>query len=863
MRRLILKSFQSPGDVLMLTAAVRDLHAAAPGRLITDVRTSCPALWENSPHLTPLREGEAGVEVLDMHYPLVHRSNQTPHHFLHGYAQYLEERLGLRVPVTRFKGDIHLSAEEKQSPPPGDGKVPERYWLLVAGGKNDFTAKWWDTARFQKVVDHFKGKVAFVQVGEGGHWHPPLEGVIDLVGRTTTRELVRLVYRADGVLCPVTFAMHLAAAVEVPPGRPPLRPCVVVAGGREPAHWEAYPGHQFISTVGALACCAEGGCWKSRCQTVGDGDPKDTRDVCEQPVQVSPSLRIGRCMDLIGAEEVVRRIDLYHAGGALRYAGNGAVAPPALEATTPTVAPAANGTPAPKSAPPSTVAAAPRRKVRVAFHHGLGDCCYFAHLLPMYIKRGIDVEVSCTPDKAVLFRAAGATTTTEGGAPAHPWGYPAEHTHQGHGRFWQGSKPGNGISAAPLPHIGERAALWQEYCDVRIDAVRALPAEAVATAGRWLGQLPRPVILLHTRGNTGGGRKDLPDPVAANLYKALLDGCDGSLVLLDWDGRVPRLASHRVRHLDELGACPTEVMLALIGRADLLVGVDSGPLHAARFTDTPAVGVWMPGHYPATYALPRRRQLNVVLADHTRQWNRYKRVPWNIVEHPGSGHDGEKLARLCLRMLEPPRYLRPGDEAADVQMRQWAGEWCRGGGNALSAYVDRHRSFDVLLREAGRRFDAPTVVETGTIRAEEDWGGAGFFTYLMGAYLHRRGGGVLHSVDVSAANCGFARDWTAVFGDVVKVHQQRSEDFLARFDRTIDVLYLDSLDTTEPGHAEHALRELQAALPRLHARSVVAFDDSPWHAGGWTGKGARAIPWLLERGWALGYSGYQSVLWRR
>ena len=63
MRQLILRSFQSPGDVLMLTAAVRDLHLAAPGQFQTDVRTSCPALWENNPHLTPLREGEAGVEV--------------------------------------------------------------------------------------------------------------------------------------------------------------------------------------------------------------------------------------------------------------------------------------------------------------------------------------------------------------------------------------------------------------------------------------------------------------------------------------------------------------------------------------------------------------------------------------------------------------------------------------------------------------------------------------------------------------------------------------------------------------------------------------------------------------------------------
>src|SRR5262249_21121817 len=151
----VLKSFLSPGDVVMLTAAVRDLHAAQHGKFQTDVRTSAPALWENNPHLTPLREGDPGVEVLEMHYPLVHQSNQRPYHFLHGYAPFLEQQLGVRVPVTRCAGDLHLSAAEKAAPPPGtEVGVPERYWVVVAGGKNDFTAKWWDPARYQKVVDH-------------------------------------------------------------------------------------------------------------------------------------------------------------------------------------------------------------------------------------------------------------------------------------------------------------------------------------------------------------------------------------------------------------------------------------------------------------------------------------------------------------------------------------------------------------------------------------------------------------------------------------------------------------------------------------------------------------------------------------
>lgn len=61
MRRLVLRSFQSPGDIVMLTAAVRDLHAAYPGRFQTDVRTSAGAIWENNPYITSLVETEPGV----------------------------------------------------------------------------------------------------------------------------------------------------------------------------------------------------------------------------------------------------------------------------------------------------------------------------------------------------------------------------------------------------------------------------------------------------------------------------------------------------------------------------------------------------------------------------------------------------------------------------------------------------------------------------------------------------------------------------------------------------------------------------------------------------------------------------------
>ncbi len=299
----------------MLTAAVRDLHLTYPGQFQTDVRTSCGALWENNPHITRLDESDPEVEQIDCRYPLIHKSNQRPVHFIQGFTDCLNEHLGLNIQPTVFKGDIHLAEQEKRWMSQVQEITRERipFWIVVAGGKYDYTIKWWDHPRYQQVVDHFRGKILFVQVGEDRHAHRPLKGVIDLRGKTNLRQFVRLMHHAQGALCPVTFAMHLAAAVETRPGTPKFRPCVVVAGGREPVQWEAYPHHQFIHTIGALTCCLGGGCWKARTVPLGDGDSKDD-SLCKQLAGHLP-----RCMDMITADDVIRRISLYFDGGAARY----------------------------------------------------------------------------------------------------------------------------------------------------------------------------------------------------------------------------------------------------------------------------------------------------------------------------------------------------------------------------------------------------------------------------------------------------------------------------------------------------------------------------------------------------------------
>ncbi len=315
-RKLILRNAQSPGDIVMLTAAVRDIQVRYPGRFLIDVRTSCGDLWRHNPRLTRLDENDPEVEVIECKYPLVNRSNQEPWHFLHAFSAFIGEKLGLTINPTAMSGEIHLSDEERaQSTVETLSGSRAPYWVVVAGGKFDLTTKWWSNHRYQAVVDHFLGKIRFVQVGESKHHHPGLERVIDLRGKTSLRGLVEVIHHAQGVLCPITGPMHLAAAVPTKAGYPEKRACVVVAGGREPPHWEAYSHHQFIHTVGALTCCAHGGCWKTRVRSFDDGSQMDEpQRLCEQPMG-----EYARCMEMITPDQVVDRIETYFVGGNLNY----------------------------------------------------------------------------------------------------------------------------------------------------------------------------------------------------------------------------------------------------------------------------------------------------------------------------------------------------------------------------------------------------------------------------------------------------------------------------------------------------------------------------------------------------------------
>ena len=255
---------------------------------------------------------------IESEYPLVNNSSDNAYHFLHGYHLDMEEKLGVRIPVTRAWADLHLTEEEENNDIVAailGGVTP--YWIINAGSKSDYTAKQWSTHRFQRVVET-RPMHTFVQIGAENHNHTRLTGdnVVDLVGKTSHRELLSVMRHAAGVITGVSYPMHLSPAVPMHPRfKRQGRPCIVLAGGREAPQWEQYGGHVFLNTAGKLPCCdgrSGRGCWKSRVTPLRDGDEKDhPSKMCLHPVDDGHGQIIPLCLNLIGSPDVVDAMDSY------------------------------------------------------------------------------------------------------------------------------------------------------------------------------------------------------------------------------------------------------------------------------------------------------------------------------------------------------------------------------------------------------------------------------------------------------------------------------------------------------------------------------------------------------------------------
>jgi ADP-heptose:LPS heptosyltransferase len=294
--KLILTCGLSPGDILTLTAAIRSLHVQYPGRYLTDVRTPVPEIWEHNPDITPI---EHAHQTIEMHYPAINASSQRSVPFLAGYTEYLGDQLGLPLRLVVNRPQLYLSDEERG----WISQIEERghrgpFLLVNAGVKSDYPTKQWPLEHYQEVINATCEHVQWVQIGSAEHDHEPLDGVIDLRGQTTHRQLIRLVYHCRGGLGPVTYLQHLCAAWQ--------KPYICLLGGREATTWVQYPLQQTLHTMGQLPCC-QTPCWKSRVMPLADEDAKNS-SLCEQPI-VSLRRPAAKCMAMIRPQEVVALVE--------------------------------------------------------------------------------------------------------------------------------------------------------------------------------------------------------------------------------------------------------------------------------------------------------------------------------------------------------------------------------------------------------------------------------------------------------------------------------------------------------------------------------------------------------------------------
>jgi len=247
-----------------------------------------------------------------------------------------------------------------------------------------------------------------------------------------------------------------------------------------------------------------------------------------------------------------------------------------------------------------------------------------------------------------------------------------------------------------------------------LDLNRFVTSEIEAEINNYIRSLPRPLILFAPQGNANSNSKNLDHETQSEVLRGLLDLQDGAVVTLDWDQRVFKLPNWRIRHLgDDWRHLGTIELYALLRRADLLIGCDSGVLHFSRFTNTTGLGVWT-WHHPSQYALPRKNTLHIV-SRLRNDLTRYRRLAYNIVECPGERLSGRFIAEQAVRLLSEQKYLA---EAVPDTMLMHLINNCRQFDSPMTSFVDRHRTFEIFLSIA-RRKTKPVIVETGTIRTND------------------------------------------------------------------------------------------------------------------------------------------------
>ena len=301
-KEVVFHNRQAIGDILTFTAGVRDFKMTYPNTRIGVISTAMH-IWDHNPHIDhQFRDEEAMVKIGPGF--LTNKSNLWNFHMTNAFRMDMEQKLNIKINQGEMRPDIWMTQEEYDRPPLIEGP----YWIMIYGGEPGWPSKQYH--RWQEVADLLKDDIQIVQLGVKGHPYPRLNGVIDYVGKTEDRntgirDLFNIFLHSQGSIGLVSMHMHLSACFN--------NPCVVLAGGREPAWFTQYFGHQYIQTNGTMECSETKACWA--CKLEGCRNLV----VPEKINEGHNTKKVPKCVDIIEPEQIADAVRSYYRGGRLEY----------------------------------------------------------------------------------------------------------------------------------------------------------------------------------------------------------------------------------------------------------------------------------------------------------------------------------------------------------------------------------------------------------------------------------------------------------------------------------------------------------------------------------------------------------------
>jgi hypothetical protein len=240
------------GDDLLLTSVFRELQRR--GERDFWVRTTRPELYlhnDDVPIVVPPLERfdmlvkRVGTSVVypwyTSYHPAFDRDDPTPEQHL---ISIMCQKAGITGTIT-LRPYLHLTDEEMQR----GALVPRQVAIMSSGldAKHAMRNKNWPLERYQGVVSALRDRYHFVQVGSRND--PPLDGALDLRGKTSLRETAAVLRGSLAFVGQVGFLMHLARAVDCR--------AVIVYGGRETP---AQSGYRCNENLYSAVHCSP--CWR-------------------------------------------------------------------------------------------------------------------------------------------------------------------------------------------------------------------------------------------------------------------------------------------------------------------------------------------------------------------------------------------------------------------------------------------------------------------------------------------------------------------------------------------------------------------------------------------------------------------------